>query len=211
MNPAPGPDPAATWREVATRTNGPDYAQRYARTFDDLAASGKDVHGEARFVAGLVPPGARVLDAGCGTGRVAARLAELGYEVVGVDVDAAMVDVARERHPELTWQVADLADLDLARTFDLVVSAGNVIPFIPVPSLPSVARSIARHLGPGGLVVCGFGLAPAHLPQGAPIVPLTAYDEAWSGAGLEPVARYAGWDSEPYAGGGYAVSVHRRS
>jgi 2-polyprenyl-3-methyl-5-hydroxy-6-metoxy-1,4-benzoquinol methylase len=60
----------------------------YDEAFRELAASGVDVHGEAAFVADLVPPGARVLDAGCGTGRVAVELARRGYAAAGADNDA---------------------------------------------------------------------------------------------------------------------------
>lgn len=202
-------EPGARWRDVARRTNGDDYAHRYAAQFDDLARSGQDVHGEASFVAALVPPGARVLDAGCGTGRVAARLHALGYPVVGVDVDEPMVAVARERFPDIPWHVADLASLELGRSFDLVVAAGNVVPFIDLAALPQVADRVVEHLDPGGLFVSGFGLDPAHLPPGGPIVPLPAYDEACQAAGLRLEDRYAGWDGAPYAGAGYVVNVHR--
>lgn len=206
-----GPDSGALWREVALRNHGEGYARRYAEAFDGLAASGKDVHGEVDLVVALAGSGASVLDAGCGTGRVAARLADLGHDVAGVDVDPAMVEVARDRRPDVVWHVADLAALDLGRTFDVVVSAGNVIPFVPLADLPAAARGLARHAAPGGLVVCGFGLDAAHLPAGAPVVPLAAYDEAMAGAGLSLEARYAGWDQAGYDGGAYAVSVHRRN
>lgn len=202
-------DPVARWRAVARRTNGDDYAHRYADHFRRLAASGEDVHGEASFVASLVTVDASVLDAGCGTGRVAARLADLGHDVVGADVDPAMVAVAREERPELTWVVADLAGLDLGRAFDVVVLAGNVVPFVEPAALLAVMGRLAAHLAPEGHLVAGFGLDPAHLPPGGPVVPLPAYDEACVRAGLRLVARHAGWDGAPYDGGGYAVSVHR--
>ncbi|MGA8257515.1 MAG: methyltransferase domain-containing protein, partial [Nocardioides sp.] len=92
------------WQRLARAGSGDDYAQVYAERFRRLAADGADVHGEAGLVADLVPAPARVLDAGCGTGRVAVRLAELGYEVVGCDADATMVDVARQEAPELDWR-----------------------------------------------------------------------------------------------------------
>src|ERR1700732_4830520 len=64
-----------------TQWHGGDYQRR----FDELASSGVDVHGEATFVVRRAP--ASVLDAGCGTGRVAIELARRGITVVGVDVD----------------------------------------------------------------------------------------------------------------------------
>jgi hypothetical protein len=57
--------------------------------------------------------------------------------------------------------------------------------------------------------VTGFGLDPAHLPPGGPVVPLEAYDDACAAAGLSLEARCDGWDSSPWTGGGYHVSVHR--
>ena len=199
------------WRRVAAR-GGADYATRYAERFAQLAATGADVHGEAAYVAGLVTPGARVLDAGCGTGRVGARLADLGFSVVGVDVDESMVEVARRLRPDLSWIVSDLAELDLGDArFDAVVLAGNVVPFIEPDSLPVVAERLAAHLAAGGLLISGFGLDPAHLPGGAPLVALTAYDAAMAGAGLALEARHGGWDGTPSSEEGYAVSVHRVS
>ncbi len=203
-------EPGALWKQHVAGLGGADYAHRFARRFDEVEASGGDPHGEARFVAGLVPPGARVLDAGCGTGRVAARLHQLGYDVTGVDVDEAMVAVARERWPALEWHVADLGALELPGIVDLVVLAGNVVPFISPGALPAVAERLASVTVSGGLVVCGFGLDADHLPPDGPVVPLASYDEACAGAGLALVARHAGWDGTPYDGGGYAVSVHRR-
>ena len=67
----------------------------YQARFDALAASGVDVHGEAAFACSLEPAPASVLDAGCGTGRVAIELARRGIDVVGVDVDASMLAAAR--------------------------------------------------------------------------------------------------------------------
>ena len=74
----------------------------YDRRFEDLAASGMDMHGEAALVASYAPP-ASVLDAGCGTGRVAIELSRRGHAVVGVDVDEAMLEAARAKAPDLAW------------------------------------------------------------------------------------------------------------
>ncbi len=203
-----------TWRRVARGSFGGDgYASAYAERFDAVADR-DEAHGEANFVARLVPPGARVLDAGCGTGRVAARLAALGREVTGVDVDESMVAQARRRWPGLEWLVADLAALPAPATpYDLAVMAGNVVPFIEADALPGTVLALSRLLVPGGLLVAGFGTDRAHLPPGAPLVPLRAYDAACGSAGLTLVSRHAGWGGEAWPGDdarpGYAVSVHR--
>ena len=70
-----------------------------------------------------------MLDAGGGTGRVAIELARHGIEVVGADVDESMLATAGELAPEMEWVRSDLCELDLGRTFDLVVMAGNVPAF----------------------------------------------------------------------------------
>jgi len=212
MDPDGVTKPGDRWRALARRVSGEDYPQRFVQRFAELEAAGEDVHGEAAYVADLLEPGARVLDAGCGTGRVGARLTDLGFEVVGVDVDESMLAVARELRPDVRWVLSDLATLDLGGSrFDAVVLAGNVVPFVEPDALPEVARRLAAHLAPGGVVVSGFGLDPAHLPAGAPVVSLTAYDEAMHRAGLALRTRSAGWDGGEYRDGGYAVSVHRAS
>lgn len=176
---------------------GDDYQCR----FDALAARGEDVHGEAGFVAGLTP--ASVLDAGCGTGRVAIELARHGVEVVGVDADPSMLATARERAPDLTWIEADVGELDLERVFDVVVMAGNVPLFTPVGTRARLVAGCARHVAPGGVLVAGFQLGRGY--------DLAGYDADCAAAGLEPVARFATWDREPFPGEGtYAVSIHRR-
>jgi acetyl esterase len=191
-----------------------DTGVRYAARLARLAASGLDLHGEARFVQARVAAGARVLDAGCGTGRVAARLADLGYDCVGVDVDDSMLAEARRSGSAATWVQGDLTALDLpgagvAEPFDAVVSAGNVMPLVPAGTVPAVLAGLAAHLRPGGLLIAGFGLAPAHLPPGAERLDLADYDAWCAAAGFSLAERYATWGADPYAGGGYAVSVHR--
>ena len=193
------------WDQVARP--GAAYAARFA----ELAAAGADVHGEASFCQALLPPPARVLDAGCGTGRVAVRLTELGYDCVGVDADPEMLAEARRGAPDLAWVLADLATLDLPdHGFDLVVAAGNVVPLVAEGSEAAAVGSMAAHLRAGGLLTAGFGLAPSHLPLDHAPVSLEQYDAFCAAAGLVLEQRCATWDGQAYDGGPYAVSVHRR-
>lgn len=187
------------WEDIARSDAGDDYAAAYAERFRELAARGVDVHGEAAFVTTLCPPPSRVLDAGCGTGRIAVRLDELGHDVVGCDVDASMVDVARREAPSLDWRVADLAALDLGERFDVVLLAGNVVPLLEPGTLKPTWRRLAAHVTLGGHVVCGFGTDADHLPRGCPPTPVADVVEAAVAAGLVEVERWSGWDGAPVA------------
>ena len=166
------------------------------------------MHGEADFLENL---GVRsVLDAGCGTGRVAIELARRGLEALGVDADPGMLSAARAKAPELEWVLADLSDFTLPggdgpgpRRFDAAVMAGNVMIFVVPGSEGAVLARTAAHLHPGGLVVAGFQLIPGRLS-------LERYDELAAAAGLTLADRFATWDRDTWvAGGDYAVSVHR--
>ena len=204
-------EPRSRWHGLHGRPSGEEYAARFAA----LAASGADVHGEASFCAALLPDGGRVLDAGCGTGREAIRLGELGFDVVGTDVDESMLAVAHDHAPGIRWFRADLAsltaaDLDGATDFDLVVLAGNVVPLVGEGALSDAVAGVVALLAPGGQLVAGFGLDSAHLPGGCPVTSLAEYDEAAAAARLVLGGRFSTWAAQPFdAGQGYAVSVHR--
>jgi SAM-dependent methyltransferase len=205
-------EPRSRWEKLSGRVSGDAYAEHFAR----LAESGQDVHGEATLCARLVTPPARVLDAGCGTGRVAIRLAELGYDTVGVDLDATMLEVARTHAPGLTWMHGDLASLPetvgTRSPYGMVVMAGNVVPLLAPGTLAGTLRGLAGLLATDGLLVTGFGLDRAHLPPGCPVTPLEEYDGVADAAGLTLTNRYSTWDAEPFvASGGYAVNVHARA
>lgn len=176
---------------------GADYQAR----FDALAAEGRDVHGEASFVLAFGPNS--VLDAGCGTGRVAIELARRGVNVVGVDVDASMLATARHRGPEVDWFEGDMTSIDLGQTFGVVVMAGNVVLFTAPGTNRSLVEACARHLAEGGSLVAGFQLSRGY--------EVSDYDGDCAAAGLVLAERWATWDREPFADDSdYAVSVHRR-
>lgn len=175
----------------------------YDRRFEKLAAAGVDVHGEADLLASYGPRS--VLDAGCGTGRVAIELARRGLDVVGVDVDPAMLEAARRKAPGLRFVEADLETLDLGRRFDIAVMAGNVVLFVREGTEGAVVSRVAAHLEPGGRLVAGFMLREGGLT-------LARYDALAGAAGLELEDRWATWERDPLARAPtYAVSVHRRS
>lgn len=190
------PDDWSRWRR---QLDPSDYDDRWLR----MAATGANPHGEADFVGTFDPRS--VLDGGCGTGRVAIELARCGLDVAGTDLDPDMIALARSKAPELAWIQADLSELDLAARFDVVVLAGNVIPYVAADRRREAVTACARHLAPGGRLIAGFQLQP-----GWPT--LVDYDQWCETAGLVREARYATWDRLPFTvASSYAVSVHRRS
>lgn len=190
------------WQQ-ADAPRGDDYDARW-RT---MAESGANIHGEADLVESLLTEGGgvTVLDAGCGTGRVAIELARRGFAVTGVDVDPAMLDAARTKAPELDWRTADLAEIDCAPgPFDLILLAGNVMIFLESGTEARVVSNLSDRLPAGGLLVAGFSIRRGRLP-------LDRYDDCAATAGLTMVQRWSTWDREPFTGGDYAVSVHRKA
>ena len=167
------------------------HSQWYIERFRSLAAQGADLAGEARLLDALVPPGSRVLDAGCGTGRVAAELFRRGHDAVGVDVDPELVAAAAADHPGPVWLQADLAGLDLAalgqpEPFAAAVLAGNVITFVAPGTETAVLRRVAAHVVPDGKVVVGFGLDRGY--------ELADFDRHCAAAGLTLEQRFSTWD-----------------
>ena len=182
---------------------GGDRGSSYDEAFRALAASGMDVHGEAAYVAALVPSGSRVLDAGCGTGRVGIELARRGYDVVGIDSDASMLAVAQRTAPELEWRLEDLAALVDSFSYDLIVAAGNVMIFLEPGTGPAVVGRLAAALRPGGLLVSGWRTDELTVEE---------YDRWAAGAGLTPVVRHATWQgAELTEDADWCVAVDRAS
>lgn len=99
-----------------------------------------------------LPSGARVLDAGCGTGIPTARqLAEAGHKVTGVDISEGMLRLARRDVPDAEFHhadIADIADMDLGG-FAAVVAFFSLL-MLPRAEIPSVLTKIHRMLQPGG-------------------------------------------------------------
>jgi SAM-dependent methyltransferase len=189
------------WQD-SSAPRGDEYDARWKSMSD----AGHNIHGEADLVESIMRESDRtsMLDAGCGTGRVAIELAARGFSVTGVDADAGMLAAARAKAPQLRWVEANLADLTSAGIdlVNLVLLAGNVMIFLEPGTEVRVLTELAGRLTPGGLLVAGFSVRPDRLT-------LEEYDQAAQDAGLLPVIRWATWDRKPYKGGDYAVSVHR--
>lgn len=185
------------------------HSQWYIDRFRTMAAEGKDLVGEARLVDAMVPRGARVLDAGCGTGRLSGALHDRGHTVVGADADAELIAAAEEDHPGPTYVVADLAQTDLAllgesRPFDAALMAGNVMVFLAPGTETEVLSRMRSCVVPDGFIIVGFH-TDRHLS-------MTDFDGYAAEAGLWVEHRFATWDLKAWhAGADFAVTVLRRA
>ncbi len=173
----------------------PGHSTGYIQRFRDLAAAGHDLVGEARLVDAMLPRGARVLDAGSGTGRVGGHLAGVGHEVVGVDGDPVLVEEAQREHPAATWLVGDLAELDLPaagipEAFHAIVCAGNVMTFLAESTRIEVLRRMRAHVRDDGRGAIGFGAGRGY--EFADFL----FDAA--AAGWAPDLLLSTWDLRPF-------------
>ena len=169
----------------------PGHSQWYIERFRTLARDGEDIVGEARLIDAMAARGARILDAGCGPGRIGGYLAAAGHDVVGVDVDPALIAAAEEDHPGPRWLVGDLAELDLPARgipapFDLIVSAGNVMTFVAPSTRVQVLSRLRAHLADDGRVVIGFGAGRDY--------EFNQFFQDASQAGLTPDLLLSTWD-----------------
>jgi len=182
-------------RWVVITQQDPDHSQRYADRFRTMAAEGRDLDGEARLIDAMVPRGSKILDAGCGPGRVGGALSELGHDVVGVDVDPVLIEAALEDHSGPIWAVGDLADLDVATLltttaydngFEAIVCAGNVMTFLAASTRRQVLNRLRSHLSGDGRLVVGF--------QSGRDYEFDDFFDDVASAGLEVLLRLATWD-----------------
>lgn len=181
------------WMQLVAEN--PDHSRWYVERFREMAAAGNDLDGEARLVDAMVRRGSRILDAGCGPGRVGGRLHELGHHVVGIDIDPELIAAAEEDHRGPRWIVGDLATIDLraiglTADFDVIVAAGNVVTFVEAADRRAVLANLAGMLAPEGRLVVGFGAARGYAFD-------TFADDAHA-AGLRFDVRLSTWDLRPF-------------
>ncbi|PFG18827.1 class I SAM-dependent methyltransferase [Serinibacter salmoneus] len=181
------------WEQIVQAN--PDHSTWYIERFRQMAQQGKDLDGEARMIDAMLPRGSRILDAGCGPGRVGGSLARRGHTVVGVDVDPTLIAAAEADHPEVTWLVGDISELDLpdrgiSEPFDAIVMAGNVMTFLAEGSEAQTLARLREHLAASGRLVVGFGAGRGYA--------LDDYAAHVREAGLREDLRLGTWDLRPF-------------
>ncbi len=101
-------------------------------------------------------PGERVLDLGCGTGHLTAKIAASGATAAGIDSDGGMVAQAQANYPNLEFAVADATDFSFAHPFDAVFSSA-VLHWIPQAQAGWAVANVHRALKPSGRFVAELG------------------------------------------------------
>ena len=188
------PSPPTRWEQQVVGERWTFYTER----FDVMTAEGADLEGEARFVDAMAQRGSAVLDAGCGTGRVAAGLVRMGHQAIGVDKDQGLIDIATGRYPGVPYLTCDLLLLTPERlqaaggppAFDIIALPGNVLVYLAPGSERRLLTVLTGLLRPAGRIVAGFATdrdyGPAQLMLDAAAVGLTVEH------------RFASWHLDPW-------------
>jgi ubiquinone/menaquinone biosynthesis C-methylase UbiE len=148
----------------SVRTTYDAVAGSYAKLLPDASFEAPEDRGMIdAFVAHVAEGIAQtVVDAGCGTGRMTRLLASQGLDVSGIDVSAGMISVARRTYPEVSFEVAGLADLPYADMQLGGVFAWYSIIHSPLTDLPGIFAEFYRVLAPGGYALLGFQVGEGH-------------------------------------------------
>lgn len=135
----------------------------------DASEEAHDYRGDSDALRGMIearlPEATTLLDLACGTGRHLPYLRER-FEVEGVDLNPSYLDRARLLVPGVPLHQLDMTDFDLGRRFDVVINMGSAIGSVRTRErLDQTMLAIARHLRPGGLLICEPFLSPERWPE----------------------------------------------
>lgn len=192
----------------------PGHSQWYIQRFKTMQKAGNDIYGEARLIDAMVPRASKILDAGCGPGRLGTYLHNVGHTVTGVDIDSELIAEAQRVCPEATWVCADLADLREAlgespdaelgaNGFDAIVCAGNVMTFLAPSTRLPVLENMRAMLSDSGRAVIGFGANRGY--------DFEQFFADAAAAGLQVEQKFSTWDLRPFSqDSGFLVAVLTR-
>ncbi len=153
-------------------TSSADEYTRFGVYYDAIYASmGKNYAQETDQLDRIIrrykkSDGNTLLDLGCGTGRHAALLAQ-HYAVEGLDISPAMLQIARERCPNIRFHQGDMTTFALDQRFDVITCLFSAIGYVQTAArLDETLQNIARHLVPGGVLIVEPWLSPDHYTVG---------------------------------------------
>lgn len=173
----------------------PSHSTWYVERFRAMVRNGEDIAGESRLADTMAPRGADILDAGCGPGRVGGALWAAGHQVVGIDGDPTLIEAAEHDYPGPRWLVGDLAELDLpargiTAPFEVIICAGNVMPFLAPSTRGAVLTRLRRHLATDGRIAIGFGAGRGY--------PFDDFFDDAAASGLVADLTLSSWDLRPF-------------
>jgi SAM-dependent methyltransferase len=193
------------WRDEVRRLNerrfDTSHAPRYDEHWGDIGATHR------AFVARLVercPPGGRVLDAACGTGKYFPMILDAGRRVLGTDQSAGMLAAARAKHPDVPTERVGLQELAFDSAFDAVMCV-DAMEYVFPEDWPPVLGNLRRALRPGGQLYLTVEQPEAGQLQAAfeaataRGVPVVWGEEVAEGGGYHhfpPAERVAAWIAE---------------
>ncbi len=106
---------------------------------------------------GFAQPEGNALDIGCGcTGRFLDLLVSRGFQYTGLDVSAKMIELARQRNPDVCFYHQDICEFNLTQQYDFI-TAWDSIWHIPLDMQKPVLNKIIAALNPGGVFIFSFG------------------------------------------------------
>ncbi|MEZ4863640.1 MAG: GNAT family N-acetyltransferase [Caldilineaceae bacterium] len=146
-------DQSASYYDAIYEANGKDYTREVARLHELIQQHQHSA-------------GTRLLDVACGTGGHLAYLRQ-AYTVEGLDADAAILQVARAKFPNIPFHHGDMVDFALGHTFDVVICLFSSIGYVKTLSrLQQALDTFAQHTAPGGLIIVEPWFAPGVLTPG---------------------------------------------
>jgi SAM-dependent methyltransferase len=131
---------------------------RTAQYYDTIYLSMKDYGAEANKLTAIIQnschaTGNRFLDVACGTGLHLSYLKQ-HFQVERLDIDEALLAIARQRNPEVRLHQADMTDFALGCTFDVVTCLFSAIGYVEtLGNLSRAVQCMTRHLSPGGVLL----------------------------------------------------------
>lgn len=149
----PTPEPGAIESDYIAAMSRAAVVRAYAG-WSDLSSA------ERLCLEQFLPPTPRVLDLGCGTGRVAGFCVSLGGTYLGVDASAEMIAAARSTHADLSFEISDILSLELlSSSYDAVLMMHNVLDgLFPLARRRDALRLAHDVLSNDGMVVCSSHL-----------------------------------------------------
>lgn len=178
----------------------------YSARFAKLLRDGVDITGEARLADTLIPRGSKVLDAGCGMGRIAAALEATGHDAYGVDLDLELLEQAGRTYPALPVAQVRLEDVspdslaaqDFPTSYDLIVCVGDVLVFLAEDSERDVLAALRTVVVPDGRMLVGFHQDDSK--KGKRTYPAQEFIADAEASGWKLESRFATYDLRPEPG-----------